>query len=189
MTLAMVAVAQRTARRYHPRPSVATTTAIALATCAIALGLCAALGRSLTWSAAAMLACAATCAATDLQSGYVFDRVFLAALAAIVPATMLAGTIRDGLLGAAVCGGALLLPYVVTRGRAIGLGDVKFAGTAGLALGLGASLAALWYGCVCGGGVAAVALATGRARRGMRVPFGPFLALGVCAALLQGSAR
>ena len=66
------------------------------------------------------------CAATDLKLGYIFDRVLLASLTAIVVATWNLGRLTDGALAAIVCGGALMIPFVLSRGRAMGLGDVKF---------------------------------------------------------------
>ena len=135
---------------------------------------------------AATLACAAVCAATDLKLGFIFDRVLLASLTAIVATTWNLGRLSHGALAAIACGGALLIPFVLSRGRGMGLGDVKFAGTAALALGLHASFAALWVACVSGGIVAALALILGRVQRRSSMPFGAFLALGTCAALVAG---
>ncbi len=165
------------------------TPAIAAGICGVALSSLAFAGRDLTWPGAAILACAAVCAATDLQLGFIFDRVLLAALAAVVATTWDLGRLTDGMLSAIACAGALLIPFALSRGRAMGFGDVKFAGTAGLALGLHASFDALWVACVSGGGAAALALATGRAQPRSRVPFGAFLALGTWAALFAGSQR
>jgi prepilin signal peptidase PulO-like enzyme (type II secretory pathway) len=160
--------------------------AIAATICGTVLSSLALGDRDLTWPGAAMLSCASVCAATDLKLGFIFDRVLLASLTAIVATTWNLGRLTDGALAAIVCAGALLVPFVLSRGRGMGFGDVKFAGTAALALGLHASLHALWIACVSGGGVAALALATGRAHRRSRIPFGPFLALGACAALFAG---
>ena len=68
---------------------------------------------------------------------------------------------------------------------AAGQGTQSHARAAAGALG---ALGALWIACVCGGAVAAAGLATGRVRRGARMPLGPFLALGICAALVLGAA-
>jgi prepilin signal peptidase PulO-like enzyme (type II secretory pathway) len=183
MTALFASIAQRCIRRYGGGLRARKTFGIALAACALVLGFCAFRNTGPTLAGAAILACAGVCAAIDLQSGYIFDGVLLAAIAWIVPAAILSGSALDGLFGALACGGALFLPFALSRGRAIGFGDVKLAGTAGLALGLGPSLAALWIACVSGGAVAAVALAAGRAGRRTPMRFGPFLALGVCVAL------
>ena len=163
--------------------------AIAAGVCGAALSTLALAGRDLTWPGAAIVSCASVCAATDLTFGFIFDRVLLASLTAIVATTWNLRSLTDGALAAIVCAGALLIPFALSRGRGMGFGDVKFAGTTALALGLHASLHALWIACVSGGGVAALALATGRAHSRSRLPFGPFLALGACAALFAGDPR
>jgi prepilin signal peptidase PulO-like enzyme (type II secretory pathway) len=178
------------ARAGLPRSARARATpAIAAGICGVALSSLAVAGRDLTWPGAAILACAAVCAATDLKLGFIFDRVLLASLAAIVATTWNLERLTGGVLAAIACAAALLIPFVLSRGRAMGFGDVKFAGTAALALGLHASFDALWVACVSGGGVAALALATGRAHPHSRMPFGAFLALGTCAALFAVDPR
>lgn len=173
----------------HRCTSALTTPVIATGICGVALSSLALIGRDLTWPGAALLSCASVCAATDLQFGYIFDRVLLASLTAIVATTWNLGQLTDGALGAIVCAGTLLIPSVLSRGRAMGLGDVKLAGTAAVALGLRPSVFALWVACVSGGSIAALGLATGRVRRGSRMPFGAFLALGAYSALLAGDPR
>ena len=163
--------------------------AIAATICGAGLSSLALAGRDLSWPGAALLSCAAVCAATDLKLGFIFDRVLLASLATIVATTWNLGNLTDGALAAIVCAGVLLIPFGLSRGRGMGFGDVKFAGTAALGLGLHASLHALWFACVSGGSVAALALATGRAHPRSRMPFGVFLALGTCAALFAGDPR
>jgi prepilin signal peptidase PulO-like enzyme (type II secretory pathway) len=183
LTFGLLAIAHSCARRYGTPLGPGLTLATVLATSAV-LAL-AELTTVLSEARGAVLACAGVCAASDLQTGYIFDRVLLAAAAAIVAAGVCSGALMHGLLGAGAFAGAVALPFAVSRGRAMGLGDVKFAGTAGLALGVAASMEALWVACVSGGAAAAFGLLTGRARCDTRVPFGPFLALGTCVALLM----
>jgi leader peptidase (prepilin peptidase) / N-methyltransferase len=188
MTLAFSGIAHTGLRRYGAAAAAATA-AIALGICGILLASLGFAGREISWPGAAILACAAVCAATDLRTGFIFDRVLLAALSAIAATTWNVGRLTDGALAAMACAGALLIPFGLSRGRAMGLGDVKFAGTAALALGPHACFNALWVACVSGGGVAALAMASGCARRRSRMPFGAFLALGTCAALFVGDPR
>jgi prepilin signal peptidase PulO-like enzyme (type II secretory pathway) len=185
MTGAFTAVA----RAGLPRCAAGAMPAIAAGICTAVLAALAFTGRELSWPGAAVLACAAVCAATDVETGFIFDRVLLATLVAIVVTTWSPGRLTDGALAAIMCAGALLIPYALSRGRGMGLGDVKLAATAALALGFHNSLDALWLACVSGGGVAVLAYATGRARRGVRMPFGAFLAFGTCAALFSGGVR
>jgi leader peptidase (prepilin peptidase)/N-methyltransferase len=95
------------------------------------------------------------------------------------PARLIAGAAAGGFLGVA----ALVSP------RGMGVGDVKLAGLLGLLL--GASVApALLIALVAGVLVGLVVLGRRKpgARRGVGVPFGPFLALGGLVALFCGHA-
>jgi leader peptidase (prepilin peptidase) / N-methyltransferase len=86
----------------------------------------------------------------------------------------------------AVYGGIWLL----TAGRGMGLGDVALAPVLGLVLGwlgLGPALVGLGAGFVIGAVVGVVLLATGLARRGSRVPHGPFLLSGALLGMLAGA--
>ncbi|HEY0486272.1 MAG TPA: prepilin peptidase [Mycobacteriales bacterium] len=72
----------------------------------------------------------------------------------------------------------------------MGLGDVKFAGVLGFALGwLGWPEVAVGtaLGFVAGGVVAVVLLVSGRARRRSRIAFGPFLVAGALTSVLAGA--
>jgi leader peptidase (prepilin peptidase)/N-methyltransferase len=95
------------------------------------------------------------------------------------PARLIAGAAAGGFFGVA----ALVSP------RGMGMGDVKLAGLLGLLL--GSSVApALLIALVAGVLVGLVVLARREpgARRGIGVPFGPFLALGGLVALFSGHA-
>jgi leader peptidase (prepilin peptidase)/N-methyltransferase len=72
----------------------------------------------------------------------------------------------------------------------MGLGDVKFAGVLGFALGwLGWAqvIAGTAVGFLLGGVVSVVLLAGGRARRKTRIAFGPYLIAGALTAVLVGA--
>jgi leader peptidase (prepilin peptidase)/N-methyltransferase len=146
------------------------------------------LGRqeALTNAACVSIACCGICAATDLAIGYIFDRVLAVSAAMLVAVAATNGRWCEALLGAAIGGGALLLPFALSRGRAMGFADVKFAATTGLGLGVTGALHALWFAAVLGGGVALLLLGLRRASRSTELPFGAFLALGTCIAILRG---
>jgi len=132
-----------------------------------------------------LLAACAAAAATDLQTGYIFDRVLAAGAVALVVLDVLgAANARDVLAGAAIGGGALLVPYVATRARGLGLGDVKFAAVAGLGLGGMRASEAVWIAFVLAGTVGAGLVMMRRANRHSELRFGPFIALGACCALV-----
>lgn len=84
-------------------------------------------------------------------------------------------------VGAGVTWSIRALGSRVFRREAMGLGDVKFLGMIGAFLGWQAALLSLFLGCVAGaliGGLMAL-----RSGFGLRIPFGPYLALGAVVAL------
>jgi leader peptidase (prepilin peptidase)/N-methyltransferase len=129
------------------------------------------------WSVA--LAVGVPLAAIDLGAHRLPDALVLPAVAAAAVAALAGGA------PAAVVGGLVLVTtfalLAVLPRSGLGFGDVKLAGLLGTALALlgwgtlawGAALAF-----VSGGVVAAVLLATGRARRETPLPFGPHMLVG-----------
>ena len=89
------------------------------------------------------------------------------------------------LLGAGIAGFFLALIYF-TRGRAMGLGDVKLGFLIGLALGFPAGLIALFLAFLTGASASVILIMLGKKRFGETVPFGPFLSLGALAGLFFG---
>ncbi len=93
-------------------------------------------------------------------------------------------------LGAAVGGGSLwllgLLGRLALRKEAMGLGDVKLMAAAGIWLGWEMTLFAVFLGALSASAAALVLLLAGRQRMGQRLPFGPFLSLGIWVSLLYG---
>ena len=80
--------------------------------------------------------------------------------------------------------------WFFTAGRGMGLGDVALAPVLGLALGWlgwGASLVGLAMGFAIGAVVGVVLIASGRHRRGARIPHGPFLLSGAAVGLFAGT--
>ena len=92
-------------------------------------------------------------------------------------ATWRSSAIVGALLGAVVAGGSML---IVRLGRGVGMGDVKLAGAVGSSCGSVALVAAPLAIALAALGAAAFGLATGR----QRLPLGPALWGGWCAALL-----
>ncbi|HEY5425933.1 MAG TPA: A24 family peptidase [Candidatus Tumulicola sp.] len=179
------AVAWERARAFDLPLSFARFSAIAPGAGAIGLSGWLATRDSAAYASAVLLACAAVSATTDLQTGYIFDRVLLAGtLLALAPACA-GGRLADAAAGGLLASALLMIPYACSRGRGIGLGDVKFAATIGFGLGTAGALSALWFAAVCGGTVAIVLLAAGRVARGGALPFGPFLAIGASYAIVR----
>jgi leader peptidase (prepilin peptidase)/N-methyltransferase len=114
--------------------------------------------------------------------------VYPAALLALVLDLLLPGPgIVSGLIGAAVGFGFFLIPFLVTLGRGMGLGDAKMAALMGLALGFPLVGVGIVGGVVLGGVVAIFLLASGLKNRKEAIPFGPFLSLAGIVALIWGN--
>jgi len=129
------------------------------------------------------------CAATDLLAFRVPNVItYPAAGGALLAAALMPhGNPTEALIGGAVGAGLLLVIALISRGG-LGLGDVKLAGFAGLALGGPLILPALMITTLAGG-LAAAYLALRVRRRSHPMPYAPFIAGGALAVLLwQGSA-
>ncbi len=74
-------------------------------------------------------------------------------------------------------GGGLL--FIIAIFGPMGGGDIKFMAAAGLWLGLGKTILALYVGFIAGGLISLLLLVTKVRSRKDMIPFGPFLALGV----------
>ena len=129
------------------------------------------------------------CAATDLMAFRVPNVItYPAAGGALLAAALMPnGNVTEALIGGAVGAGLLLVIALISHGG-LGLGDVKLAGFAGLALGGPLILPALLVTALAGG-LAAAYLAFRVKRRSHPMPYAPFIAGGALAVLLwQGSA-
>jgi leader peptidase (prepilin peptidase)/N-methyltransferase len=129
------------------------------------------------------------CAATDLMAFRVPNILtYPAAGGALLAAALMPhGDVRQALGGGAIAGGLMLIVALVSRGG-LGLGDVKLAAFAGLALGGSLILPALLITALTGG-IAAAYLAVRVRRRSYPMPYAPFISAGALAVLLwQGSA-
>jgi leader peptidase (prepilin peptidase)/N-methyltransferase len=78
--------------------------------------------------------------------------------------------------------------WLVTRGRGMGLGDVKFAVPMALLVGWPNIVVAVFMSFILGGVVATGLLISGKKAVGQVVPFGPFLVVGTLIALVWGDA-
>lgn len=80
----------------------------------------------------------------------------------------------------------LLFINLVTRGRGMGLGDVKFALFAGTLLGFPQSLIWLFVSFLTGAAVGIILILVRRAKFGKPIAFGPFLAVSLVITILFG---
>ena len=137
------------------------------------------------YAQATVLACAAVSAATDIQTGYVFDRVVLVALAILLGLSIESKALSISVTGAALTGGPLFVIHVMSRGRGIGLGDVKLGAIIGFGLGVTAGLEALRCAVLTAGCFGIVVLLCGRYRSQRWIRFAPFLAVGSAYAAIK----
>jgi prepilin signal peptidase PulO-like enzyme (type II secretory pathway) len=89
-------------------------------------------------------------------------------------------------LGLAVGGGIFLILYLVSRGRWIGAGDIKFGFLMGFWLLYPQIFVGLFFSFVLGGLVALILLLAGKKKMKSQIAFGPFLAVGTLIVLLFG---
>ncbi|KAB1664199.1 prepilin peptidase [Pseudoclavibacter sp. CFCC 13611] len=156
--------------------------------------------ETLTWSAAAFFVLASVAlSVSDVRTRRIPNCVVYPSGAVIVvlyvaAAADMAADAQPGSwerLGAALLGSVIMLMFylfvAVVTTRALGLGDVKYAGLIGLVLGWhGWQTALLGFAlpfCL-GGAFATMLLLSGRARRNSSIPFGPHMAIGAGLALI-----
>ncbi len=124
------------------------------------------------------------CALTDAATGFIPNRVTYPALGVLLVLSASQHHLAFALLGAASIGAALGALHLGTRGRGLGLGDVKLGACIGAALGAQAGFLAVESAFIVGGAVGLLLLALGKAQRKSTVRFGPFLALGSVVGML-----
>lgn len=89
----------------------------------------------------------------------------------------------------AACGASLFFLFLhqVTKGRGMGLGDVKFAFPMGLLLGFPGIFVGIFLSFVIGACVGILLLVTKQKKIGQTIPFGPFLIIGTVITLVWGN--
>lgn len=81
----------------------------------------------------------------------------------------------------------LLLLFLITRGKGMGFGDVKFTFTLGFLLGIMGGLAALYISFILGGIVGTGLILFGKKKLKSKIAFGPFLIVGMITLLFFSS--
>jgi prepilin signal peptidase PulO-like enzyme (type II secretory pathway) len=135
-------------------------------------------GSTVSVGLALALACLVVCAVSDLATGLIFDAVIATAACGIGLWSVIAQNVFLTGLGACICIAPLFALYGITRGRGIGLGDVKLGGIIGAGVGGVEALGAIGAAFVAGALYWAPLLIVRRARCSDRVPFAPFMAFG-----------
>ena len=123
----------------------------------------------------------AVAANVDAQTGYIFDSLTVAGVFGVTVAATLEGRALDSVGGALAAAGTMSLIWAITRGRGLGVGDVKLSALVGAAFGPLGGVTAIGLSFITGACVAVVRIFAGKARFGMSVRFGPYVLAGsVC---------
>lgn len=91
-------------------------------------------------------------------------------------------------IGILVGAGFIWFQVFVSKGKWMGRGDIWLAASIGAFLGWPLVAVMLYLTYIVGGAIAVVLFATGVYKRGMRIPFAPFLAIGTIGAMFLGEA-
>lgn len=111
----------------------------------------------------------------DLDHLLIPDAFVVPCAVAAIAFAISQGRLVAGLESAAIAGGAFALVHFATRGRGLGLGDVKLAAALGLAMPVASGVALIAVSFVIGAIVALPVLIAGSRGRRDALPFGPFL--------------
>jgi prepilin signal peptidase PulO-like enzyme (type II secretory pathway) len=90
------------------------------------------------------------------------------------------------LLSALVASGFLLILNLITKGKGMGMGDVKLAIFMGLFLGPQKTTVAFYVAFIVGAIYGLILMALKKAKKKSQIPFGPFLILGIFGAWWWG---
>ena len=121
----------------------------------------------------------------DYKHYLILDKVVFPAAAVALVYQIFAGNLLWAGFGVVVIAGFFGLQYVLSKGKWIGLGDVKL----GIFLGLLFSKAAIWYllfSYILGGLIAVALLVSGRKKLASKLPFGTILAISGIIFMLYG---
>ncbi|MDR2578820.1 MAG: prepilin peptidase [Chitinispirillales bacterium] len=129
----------------------------------------------------------------DIRHYIIPDRFTLPFLAIALAVSFIPGGLPpvQSLLGALAGGGSLFLmgvigTFVLKKGDAMGMGDVKLMAWLGALWGYKAALIGIAFGALFGSIAGGVMILTRKLNDDHRIPFGPFLGVGTVAAIFAG---
>lgn len=135
--------------------------------------------------------CGAACVAlvvaggADARTGFLFDAMTLPCALLVAGLALAVGSGAAAAAGVALLVGTFGAIVVLSRGAAMGLGDVKALYAVGAAFGPTESLLVIFFSCASG---IADAVVRGAFARRTEIRFGPHLAIGSTIALVAGKA-
>jgi leader peptidase (prepilin peptidase)/N-methyltransferase len=122
----------------------------------------------------------------DLKHYLILDRMVLSGSILAIIYQLALGNFWQGFLGAVLLSGFFGILYLVSRGRWIGLGDVKLGFFLGFLMGYPVVLVLFFLAYFFGAAVSGLLLLTGRRKLRDRLPFGTFLTVASFIAMLWG---
>lgn len=122
----------------------------------------------------------------DLKHYLILDRVVFPAFILAAVYELWLGRFWQGLLGAVLLSGFFALLYIASKGRWLGLGDVKLGLFLGMLVAFPQTLALFFLAYFFGGVVALILLVIGRKKITDKLPFGTFLTVAAFLAMLWG---
>ena len=125
----------------------------------------------------------------DLKYRIIPDQILFFLTVVSLPYLIFSGANLPLHILSAVLGlGILLILNIITKGRGMGLGDVKFAAVLGLVLGIPGIILALYLSFLTGAVASIILILWGKKKlRGGTISFGPFMALGAFLTLFFSS--
>jgi leader peptidase (prepilin peptidase)/N-methyltransferase len=125
---------------------------------------------------------------SDLKYQIIPDSMIVLGLTAVLlgwlAGRMPVGDIPQYAITGLACFAAFYLLWLVTRGKGLGFGDVKYAPLMGLALGFPAVVIALYIAFLTGAVVGVILMMSRKKTWKSKIAFGPFLVLGTVVALI-----
>lgn len=122
----------------------------------------------------------------DFKHYLILDKVVLPAFVLAATYNLFIGQFWAGILGSAILAGFFALQYLLSRGRWIGFGDVKFGLFLGSLVGWQLSLVLLFIAYVSGAVIGLGLIATGKKTFVSQIPFGTILSLSAIIVMLYG---
>ncbi len=117
----------------------------------------------------------------DLKEQIIPDSMVIAG---VIGAIGVNGVIGENILAGMGASAFFLFLWLITRGRAMGLGDVKFAFLMGFLLGFPGIFVACYLAFLTGAGVGVILIVSGRKGLKSKISFGPFLIIGTVVTLV-----
>lgn len=122
----------------------------------------------------------------DFKHYLILDKVVFPMLVLSLAVNIYSGSLMTGILGAISLSGFFLLQYGISKGRWIGLGDVKLGLLLGSVLGFNLGILNLVLSYFSGAIVGTILIIFGKKRLKSHMPFGTFLAFSAIITMLYG---